>query len=172
MFKYVLSASLLAASLAIPSFAATETSTKETSAKPAARHEGRSPERFVQKLEKDLKLTPEQTAKVREILAKEAPPAGVQEKGSKPQHRMRGPLPVGPEFAAQMRAENVDTAALNREWAARSEKWQEGFVKMRDKFVALHAILTPEQRALLANRIERRGKGMHHGKEDQGDKRG
>ena len=43
---------------------------------------------------------------------------------------------------------------------------------MRDKFVALHAVLTPEQRALLATRMERHGKRMHHGKEAQGDKRG
>ena len=85
MFKYVLSASLIAASLALPSFAATETSAKP-STKPMARHEGRSPERFVQKLEKDLKLTPEQTAKVREILAKDAPPADVKDKGQHPRH--------------------------------------------------------------------------------------
>jgi Spy/CpxP family protein refolding chaperone len=166
MLKHLLSASLVAASLAAPSFAASE-----TSAKHAARHEARSPEGFVKRLEKDLKLTPEQTAKVREILAKDAPPAGVQGKG-KGGRMARGPLPVGPEFAAQMRAEKVDTAALNREWAARSAKHQEGFLRMRDKFVALHAVLTPEQRALLATRMEKRGRGMHKGTDSPEDKRG
>jgi Spy/CpxP family protein refolding chaperone len=170
MFKHFLSASLVAASLAAPSFAASE-----TPAKPKTRHEAghqpRSPERFVQRLEKDLKLTPEQTVKVREILAQATPAAGT--KGTGKEGRMaRGPLPLGPEFAAQMRAEKVDTAALDREWKARSAKRQEGFVKMRDKFVALHAVLTPPQRALLAERMEKRGRGMHPGKDTPQDKRG
>lgn len=205
MFKSVVSASLVAASLAAPSFAATKSASAAPTAAPAAsvsaaapspsaeapkargehpkrmaRHsgpQGRSPERLVQRLEKDLKLTPEQTVKVREILVKDAPVAGAKASpgvpGAKPDGRMaRGPLPSGAGFAAQMRADKVDTAALDRAWEQQNAKRREGFVKMRDKFVALHAVLTPEQRAQLAERMERRGKGMRHGKEGGQDKHG
>jgi hypothetical protein len=126
----------------------------------------RSPERFVQRLEKDLQLTPEQVAKVREILVPARAAAGAPskkgetvDKAKSQDKRMarRGALPHGSAFAAQMRSEKVDVAALDREWEGRMARQRAGFERMRDKFVALHAVLTPEQRAKLADRMERRG---------------
>ena len=62
----------------------------------------------------------------------------------------------GPEFAKQLRAEKVDTDALNKSFEEGQARMREMHAKHLAKFVAIHDVLTPEQRAKAADNMEKR----------------
>lgn len=138
---------------------------------PAKDHEGKHLDRMVSRMEKELKLSKDQSAKIRTILAKDSaarPHRGEWKKDhdckGKDDCEHRGKQGFGPlgggEFTAQLRSSTVDTAALNRSFAQRSDSMQ---ARMREHharrvatFAEIHAVLTPEQRALAADKWEKR----------------
>jgi Spy/CpxP family protein refolding chaperone len=140
---------------------------------PAKDHEGKHLDRMVARMEKELKLTKDQSAKIRTILAKDS--ATRPHRGEwKQDHDCKGkddcehhgkqgfgPGPLGGgEFTAQLRSSTVDTAALNRSFAERSDSMQtcmrEHHARRVATFAEIHAVLTPEQRALAADKWEKR----------------
>ena len=68
------------------------------------------------------------------------------------------------EMLKQLRAESVDTAALNKDLSDRAAEFQkraaERHAMMIRAFVELHDILTPEQRDKLAAFLEKRRENM------------
>jgi Spy/CpxP family protein refolding chaperone len=156
---------LVAAALTL-AFAATFASAQEK--------DGKHLDRMVTKMEKELKLSQEQTTKIRAILAKDSglmPHRGAWKKGkgcagceqcgeSKGLHDKHGFCPGmgGSEFAAQLRAGSVDTAAMNRAFAERSDamhaKMRAGHARRVATFAEIHAVLTPEQRTAAAAKLD------------------
>lgn len=59
------------------------------------------------------------------------------------------------EFAKQMRAATVDTQALNKSFEERQSRMQEMRAAHIARFVEIHAVLTPEQRAKAADRLDK-----------------
>ena len=108
-------------------------------------------DRMTEKLAKELNLNDDQKTKVHQLLAD----------GMEHMKDMR-PMPgeMHGEFMKQMRAASVDTAALNREFDARQAKMREHHAMRVKHFAELHAVLTPEQRAKLADFMEKRHKEM------------
>jgi len=147
--------------------------------------EGRHLDRMVGRMEKELKLSKDQSAKIRAILAKDSaarPHRGEWKKAHDCDgkddcgHRgMRGFGPLGGgEFAAQLRSGSVDTAALNRAFAERSDSMQ---ARMREHharrvatFAEIHAVLTPEQRALAADKWDKRAAEIEKKREKKNKK--
>jgi Spy/CpxP family protein refolding chaperone len=107
--------------------------------------------RFATYLEKELALTPTQTAQVREILKPDSligpPPFGMEA------HQV---LPLAGEFVDQLRAASVDTAALNRLFEQRTALHRERYARAQMKFTMLHGVLTMEQRHKLADILQKR----------------
>jgi Spy/CpxP family protein refolding chaperone len=131
-----------------------------TTAAPAKKNaargaEGRHVETFIKKMEKELALTPGQVAQVREILLADSlvmPPERFAGRGP----QAPGMPLLGDEFLGQLRANAVDTAALNREFALRQAAMQSRHNRNVFKFVQLHSVLTPAQRLKLADLLEKR----------------
>lgn len=123
-------------------------------------------DRFVGKMEKDLKLTQDQSDKIRAILRKDpvAPPKGMGEGGMGPG------MGFGPHGAliAQLRAGSVDTAALDRAFEEHVAQMRAHHASMVAKFAEVTAVLTPEQRQKAADLLEKRQAKMekHHGRHD------
>jgi len=145
----------------------------------AKEKDGKHLDRMVSHMEKELALSKDQSAKIRAILAKDSgdlPQRGGWKKhhgckdchmseagGHGPGGHGQGPM-AGDGFIEQLRAPSVDTAALNRTFAARAESMQ---VEMRARharrvatFAEIHAVLTPEQRAKAATEMEARKSKM------------
>lgn len=123
---------------------------------------GKHSERFLEKMTKELELSDAQVSAVKEILAEhkaeykaERREGGDDAKRGKRRHH-RGMMPLHGEFLTQLRAENVDTAALNSAFEGRSARMREHRAAHVRTFVELHAVLTPEQRAELADKMEER----------------
>src|SRR5215217_5675838 len=117
---------------------------------PAKGNEGRDAGKFLAHLEKELKLSPTQSAQVREILKPDSliPP---------PRFRMEGNgFPLAGEFIDQLRASTVDTAALNRQFDHRLGLQRETYQRAQSKFVQLHGVLDMEQRHKLADMLQKR----------------
>jgi len=121
-------------------------------------------ERFMTRMQKELALTPAQTTQIRALLRPDslvpppeayAPPQSGHRPGPGMGPRGEG-MPFGEEFLSQLRSDKVDTAALNREFAARQAAMKMHHDKALSKFVQIHALLTAEQRTKLADLIEKR----------------
>lgn len=126
---------------------------------------GRGPDmgRFVTYLEKELALTPTQTAQVRELLK---PDSLI---GPPPHMGFEGGLPLAGEFVDQLRSPTVDTAALNRQFEQRTAQQRERFARAQFKFTQLHGVLTLEQRHKLADILQKRldrAEARHEKKKD------
>jgi Spy/CpxP family protein refolding chaperone len=161
---------LWAAAALVLAFGATFTQAKDK--------EGKHLDRMVGKMEKELSLTKEQSAKIRTILAKDSgsmPHHGMMKKGKDctscdrcgaGKHGKHGGMGMmhGGEFASQLRGEGVDTAALNRSFAERADsmhaRMRVGHAKRVATFAEIHAVLTPEQRAKAADKMEKRSADM------------
>jgi Spy/CpxP family protein refolding chaperone len=133
------------------------------SARVAARQEKRV-DHFVGKMEKELKLSKEQSEKIRAILRKDpvAPPEGDGKGGPGMRGGMMG---LHRELAAQLRAGAVDTAALDRSFEERVTRMRAHHASMLAKIAEVSAVLTPEQRKKAADWLEKRGAKMekrHH----------
>ena len=134
-------------------------------------HAGRGIDRMVAKMEKELNLTKDQSTKIRAILSEDT--AGMGE--MRAMHREHGGMaPMGgmgmmggPEFAKQLRADKVDTEALNKGFEERQTQMREMHAKHLAKFVAIHDVLTPEQRAKAADEMEKRAAKMEKHSKDQ-----
>jgi Spy/CpxP family protein refolding chaperone len=123
----------------------------------------------VAKMEKELSLTKEQSAKVRSILAKDsailAMGRGHHAKFAG-RHGAMGMMPPGPledphgEFSRQLRASTVDVAALNKQFEDRIAEMRLTHARRVATFAEIHAVLTPEQRAKAADAIDQRLKKM------------
>jgi hypothetical protein len=141
----------------------------------------KSIDRMVAKMEKELKLTKEQSAKIRTILSQDTAEMralhaeqGMPAHGSMHGKRHRGAqgdrgemgghggmgMMGGPEFAKQLRAEKVDTDALNKGFEERQARMRTMHNKQIAKFVAIHDVLTAEQRAKAADEMEKRAAKM------------
>src|SRR5690606_27892679 len=104
---------------------------------------------IVKKMEKELKLSADQSAKIRDILKKDS---GFAWHGGH-----RGMRPEGHAgFSAQMRADVVDTAALARGFEERLALQRERHARHVAAFTAIHAVLTPAQRAKAAGHMDER----------------
>ncbi len=147
----------------------------------ADKKSGKHTERMVERLTKELELTAEQAASVKEIFAKRAEAhAGYKKDDAKKKEKKDGEgkrhgyghrsmLPVHEAFVAQMRAATVDTAALNRALAEGSERARAHHVAHVQTFAELHAVLTPEQRTKLADKMEERRAKMKERSEKKRD---
>jgi Spy/CpxP family protein refolding chaperone len=131
-----------------------------------ANHHGNMPDsaraekridRFVGKMEKDLKLGKEQSEKIRAILRKDpvAPHHGMGGHGKEYGHSGGHS-----ELVAQLRSGVVDTAAFNRAFEERVGAMRARHASMTAKFAEIHAMLTPEQRKKAADLLEKRGAKM------------
>ena len=104
----------------------------------------------VKKMEKELKLSADQSAKIRDILKKDS---GFAWHGGHGKHgTMQADGHAG--FSAQMRASSVDTAALAERFEQRVALQRERHARHVATFAAIHAVLTPEQRAKAADRMD------------------
>jgi Spy/CpxP family protein refolding chaperone len=144
----------------------------------AKEKDGKHLDGLVTKMEKELKLTKDQTTKIRAILAKDSgtmPHRGEWKKGKgcagcdrcgegkgpRGGHGLGSGMTGlgGSEFLTQLRAGSVDTAAMNRAFAARSDsmqaKMRAGHARRVATFAEIHAVLTPEQRAQAAAKLEK-----------------
>jgi Spy/CpxP family protein refolding chaperone len=136
---------------------------------------GKGIDRMVAKMEKELKLTKEQSAKIRTILSQDTAEMRAMhaEKGMPHHGSMHGDGPEhgkgkmggmgmmgGPEFVKQLRAEKVDTDALNKVFDERQARMRTMHNKHIAKFVAIHDVLTAEQRAKAADEMEKRAAKM------------
>lgn len=119
---------------------------QEDASRDSARAEKRI-ERFVGKMEKELKLDKDQSARIREILRRDPLPRDMHGRG-------RGFGPHG-DLSAQLRAESVDTAALNRSFEERVAAMRARHAAFTGKFAEVHAVLTPEQREKAAAKLEK-----------------
>jgi Spy/CpxP family protein refolding chaperone len=104
--------------------------------------------KFIERMEKELDLTPTQTAQVREILK---PDTLVEP----PRFEGHG-FPLAEEFVDQLRAPQVDTASLNRRFEQRLALQRERQARALFKFQQLHGVLTMEQRHKLADFLQKR----------------
>jgi Spy/CpxP family protein refolding chaperone len=162
MFKRLWSVPVLTVAFAALALLAPQASAADKT--PGPSRDRKHMEKFVAKLEKELALTPAQSAQVREILRPDSmlPPPGAMREGMPEGKRGPGPkrahnVPLfGDEFLAQLRADKVDTAALNRAFAERAANMQKYHERHVSKFVQLHDVLTPAQRAKLAEILEKR----------------
>ena len=123
--------------------------------------DGRYMEHFIARLEKELDLTPGQAAQVREILRPDSlvPPPEHFAKEERHKQGPHGPGMMGlfgEEFLDQLRADRVDTAALNRAFAEHLATMESRHNMYVFKFVQLHGVLTPAQRYKLADILEKR----------------
>jgi Spy/CpxP family protein refolding chaperone len=124
-------------------------------------------ERFVSKMEKELNLSKDQSSKIRAILAKDSG-SGMREGHGKKGGGCRGcghcggkgwgvsPMSGLGEFARQRRSAVVDTEALNKTFDERQSRMREMHAGRVAKFVEIHAVLTPEQRAKAADHADKR----------------
>jgi Spy/CpxP family protein refolding chaperone len=108
-------------------------------------------DKIVERMQKGLDLTPDQTAQVKQV---------AYEIADTMQAQMRTHMQdQNGEFLMQLRAPAVDTAALSHELQARESEMQmhmqEHQAFMIAKFVQLHDILTPDQREKLAAFLEK-----------------
>jgi Spy/CpxP family protein refolding chaperone len=114
-------------------------------------------DKIVGRMEKELGLTTDQAARVKKLAY------GI---ADSMQARWRGAMPVGAhgEMLKQLRAESVDTAALNKDMSDRAAEFQqrsaERHAMMIRTFVEFHDILTPEQRNKLAVFLEKHHEEM------------
>ena len=152
LFSFAFSASLALLAISTPSAHAADKT-------PPPGRDGKHIEKFIAKLEKELELTASQRAQVREILKPEIGKAADSSLVQPPEFYGRGG-PRGPlfpgDFVAQLRADKVDTVALNRAFAERQAKMKSRHDQHVSKFVQLHAVLTPAQRLKLADMLEKR----------------
>lgn len=132
---------------------------------------GKHAELMIKKMEKELDLSADQVTRLRAILAPDSgegsgPHAGKKGKGCKGcprcafgEHGGRGGhgmgMMAGGEFAKQMRAETVDTAALNEGLEERLAHMRARHARHVARFAAIHDLLTPDQRAKAAARMEK-----------------
>ena len=133
---------------------------------------GKHAERMIKKMEKELDLSADQVTRLRAILTPEpgegsGPHAGKEDKDCKgcPKcafggHDGRGGHGMGlmaadGEFAKQMRAATVDTAALNEGFEERVAHLRARHARHVARFAAIHDLLTPDQRAKAAARMEK-----------------
>jgi len=139
-----------------------------------SKDKGKHIDRMVAHMEKELTLSKDQSTKIRAILSKDTAELshhGMGKKGhgckgcescskghGKGGHGMG--MMGGGEFAAQMRAANVDTGALNKQFEERQSKMREMHAKHVARFTEIHAVLTPEQRAKAATNMEKRSAKM------------
>jgi Spy/CpxP family protein refolding chaperone len=132
-------------------------------------HAGKHADRMVSRMEKQLDLTKEQSAKIRAILVKDTssmPHRGMWKKGDgcegceKCSGHGMGMMGGHGEFAKQMRAATIDTQALNKSFEDRQSRMQAMHAAHVARFVEIHAVLTPEQRAKLADKLEKRSAKM------------
>jgi Spy/CpxP family protein refolding chaperone len=126
---------------------------------------GKHTDRMVAKMEKELSLTKEQSAKIRTILAKDSagmPHHGMMKKGGDCKDckhcggHGKGMMGGHGEFARQMRAASVDTEALNKGFEERQSRMRDMHARHIASFVEIHAVLTPEQRAKAADKLDKR----------------
>lgn len=127
---------------------------------------GKHADRMVSKMEKELSLTTEQSAKIRSILAKDTsgmPHHGMGKKGKGCEGcescgggHGKGMMGGHGEFAKQMRAATVDTEALNKSFEERQSHMRDMRANHIARFVEIHAVLTPEQRAKAADKLDKR----------------
>lgn len=134
--------------------------------------------RHVGKMKKELKLTDEQATRIKAILAENHGEDGFGPwghggwRGMHGKHgRMcdrhgAGPMGHAGDLAKQLRAGSVDTAALNRAAAERLEALRARHARATATFAEIHAVLTPEQRAKAAERMEKRLEKMRKKCED------
>ncbi len=130
--------------------------TSLVSAQPGNDHHGmgmmdpqKMADRMTEKLAKELSLNADQKTKLHQIFAE-----------GMGQMKDMHPGEMHQEFMKQMRSGSVDTAALNKDFAARQAKMREMYSMHLKHFAELHAVLTPEQRTKLADFMEKRGKEM------------
>ncbi len=119
-------------------------------------------DRFVGKMEKELKLSKDQTEKIRAILRKDPVTPPDREGGRGPG---MGMMAMHKELAAQLRAGAVDTAALDRSFEENVTRMRAHHASMLAKIAEVSAVLTPEQRKKAADLLEKRGEKMerrHH----------
>jgi Spy/CpxP family protein refolding chaperone len=145
--------------------------------KTAPAREDKHPERIVAWMQKELALSPTQTAQVREILRPEdslvQPPGhferrlGSEDRGPGPRDGM---FPFGDEFLDQLKSNRVDTAALHQGFNERRARMQAWHDKIVFKFVQLHGVLTPAQRLKLADIVETR-RAKHRDRADKKPRR-
>lgn len=154
-------------------------------------------DRMVSRMEKELDLSKDQSAKIREILSRDTaklPHPGMGMgfgKGKKDKKGCAdcahcGAMAHGHGFGrgengflSQLRASSVDTAAMNRDFAARSDSMQArlraGHARRVATFAEIHAVLTPAQRAKAADKLEKhaaeREKKWKEKCEKKGDKK-
>jgi Spy/CpxP family protein refolding chaperone len=155
LFSFVFSTSLTLLAISAPSAQAADKT-------PPPGRDGKHIEKFIAKLEKELELTASQRTQVRAILRPTGEKAGkavdsslVQPPEAFAKEGRRSPLFAG-DFVAQLRADKVDTVALNRTFAERQAKMKMYHDQQVAKFVQLHAVLTPAQRLKLADMLEKR----------------
>ena len=128
-------------------------------------------DRFVGKMEKELKLSKDQSSQIKTILKRDLGESGPgmrahcsgHEKGHGRKHGRLGHMAFAghpEEVARQLRAESVDTAALNRAAEERLEAMRAHRAAAVAKFAEVHAVLTPGQRAKAAERMEKRAGKM------------
>jgi Spy/CpxP family protein refolding chaperone len=139
---------------------------------------GKHAAHMVERLTKELELTTEQAAAVREIFAKRAEAHdGYKKDDAKKKEKKDGEakrhgygdramLPTHEAFIAQLRSGIVDTAALNRALTEDSERARKHHAARVQAFAEFHAVLTPEQRAKLADKMEERRTKM----QERGDR--
>lgn len=131
---------------------------------------GKGIDRMVAKMEKELKLTPDQSTRIRAILEKDTAGMGMGKRHEggpgmqgegKNEGKGEGMGPLGgPEFAQQLRADKVDTETLNKAFEERQGRMRTMHAKRIATFVAIHDVLTPEQRAKAADEMEKRAAKM------------
>lgn len=135
---------------------------------------GKHVDRMVSRMEKELDLSKDQAAKIREILSRDTGAMAFRGMGMGP-GRGKGKGCEGcprcgagaqglgmagyQGFAAQLRSGTVDTAAMNRAFAARADSMQArlraGHARRVAVFAEVHAVLTPAQRAKAADKLEK-----------------
>jgi Spy/CpxP family protein refolding chaperone len=114
---------------------------------------GKHTDRMVAKMEKELSLTKEQSA---------MPHHGMMKKGGDCKDckhcggHGKGMMGGHGEFARQMRAASVDTEALNKGFEERQSRMRDMHARHIASFVEIHAVLTPEQRAKAADKLDKR----------------
>ena len=121
-------------------------------------------DRYVGKMEKELDLSKDQAARIKTILKKDLGEGGMWGHGKGHgkgygkkcgRHGHMGFIGHPGELSKQLRAESVDTAALNRAAEERLEAMRAHRARAIAKFAEVHAVLTPEQRAKAAERMEK-----------------
>jgi len=125
-------------------------------------------DRYVGKMEKELKLSKEQSAQIKTILKQDLGESGHrmwargQDGHGKKcgRHGHMGFMGQHDELSKQLRADAVDTAVLNRAAEERAEAMRAHRARAIDKFAQVHAVLTPDQRAKAAERMEKRAAKM------------